>query len=92
MTAQQFAEPTVIILAITGLVQFIKQIPWLEDHPRWCPTVSAFFGILACMVSGVIFPHGHEMPEAIFAGLIYGLSASGFYSFANQFTKKDKNE
>lgn len=67
-------ESATIIAVVIGLTQVIK----LAGLPiRFIPSVALVIGIVLSFIVG-----GQEVGALIFSGLIYGLSAAGFYSGA----------
>lgn len=68
------------IAAITiGLVQVIKQAFVLED--RFAPLVSLIVAII--LTVGLFASKGELDADAVLAGIVFGLSASGLYSGVN---------
>ena len=65
-------EPAVIIAVVLGLVEVVKRIGLPS---RFCPLLAVVIGVLASFIS----PSG-SIGLTIMVGVIYGLSASGFYS------------
>lgn len=65
------------IAAITiGLVQVIKQASNLED--RFAPLVSLLVAV--ALTVGLFASKGALDADAVLAGIVFGLSASGLYS------------
>lgn len=89
MNVGNLIEPSIIIAVITALVQAVKQIPAIESNTRWCPSISLFFGLMLGILAGIYFSGETEYPRMILQGIIYGLSASGLYSFTHQFWDRE---
>lgn len=62
-----------LIPVVTGIVEVAKRFG-LPTH--WAPLVSLALGI----VSGFVYLYPGEPAQAVLAGVVIGLSASGLYS------------
>lgn len=71
-----------IIPLILGLVELFKRA---GVSARWSPFVAVILGVLAG-----IFYISTDIKEGIIIGLMLGLSASGLYSGAKNFTSSGK--
>ncbi|MDR2939553.1 MAG: holin [Clostridiales bacterium] len=88
MSLPEIIEPTVIIAVIVALTQALKQMPIIIENKKWCPTISIAFGLILGVLAGIFFSGEITGSRMVLNGLIYGLSASGLYSFGNQFLSK----
>ena len=62
---------------IVGLSQMVKN---MGVNPKWIPLVNIFFGLVGSYIYSFIQPM--DWPQAVFNGLIIGLTASGLFSGA----------
>ena len=72
---------------ITALIGFVK--PFIADH-RWYPVISLALGLIINIGYAwgfMTLATPQEWITAIFAGIMAGMAAAGFYSGANTMTK-----
>ena len=61
-----------------ALVELVKKVDDEGKLKKWYPLFSLGFGILVSL--GLTYLTGQVSGESLINGLLYGLSASGFYS------------
>lgn len=72
---------------IMALIEFVK--PFISDH-RWCPVIALALGLainIGYAWGFMTLTTPQDWMTAVFAGIMAGMAASGFYSGANTMTK-----
>lgn len=73
-----------IVAVVTGLVQVAK---FTGLPSKYAPVITL---ILAVGIEFVYFRQSLGLANSLFAGLVVGLSSSGFYSWAKTVSKPDE--
>ncbi|MYL22053.1 hypothetical protein GLW04_19445 [Halobacillus litoralis] len=74
-----------LIPLVTAIVEMVKS---LGMSKRYSMIVALLMGV----VFGVFYIAPYDLKAGVIAGLVLGLSASGFYSGAKQITKRKPKE
>ncbi len=76
-------EMSLMVGIVVALTEMVKQMQWMPI--RFIPLLNLCLGVIMCLVYDQSTPK-----EAVFKGLVVGLSASGLFSSGKNIMKDGK--